>query len=140
MVIRRIIVQTINESQSIAWTLFPTTKLSLLEKKSVRKNHPHQYYIIYTKHVYICTPIHFFLIIQKTRRKRIKAKSILLTVILCLFLWAAGHAFETIIPNDSGNSTDNFGSAVAISGDYFIIGATNSDDGDKSNSGAAYLL
>jgi hypothetical protein len=68
-----------------------------------------------------------------------KAKSIFLTVILCLFLWATGNAFETIIPNDSGHSSDNFGSAVAISGDYVIIGAMHDDDGDKTNSGAAYL-
>jgi hypothetical protein len=43
-------------------------------------------------------------------------------------------------PNAYGTSyTDLFGDAVAISGDYAIIGAQNSDDASGDSSGAAYI-
>lgn len=35
---------------------------------------------------------------------------------------------------------DNFGEAVAISGDYAVIGASNHDTGGNSNAGAAYIF
>jgi hypothetical protein len=37
-------------------------------------------------------------------------------------------------------TNDNFGTAVAVSGDYVIVGAMNEDDGGFSNSGAVYIF
>lgn len=39
-----------------------------------------------------------------------------------------------------GTANDNFGSSVAISGDYAIVGAPNDDNGAVGNQGSAYAL
>jgi hypothetical protein len=44
-------------------------------------------------------------------------------------------------PNpDNDGANDNFGSSLAISGNYLIVGATGEDEGLSTNSGKAYLF
>ena len=65
-----------------------------------------------------------------------------LTLFLLLLLSAttAFAQFETKLTASDARGEDYFGEAVAISGDYVIVGVRTSDDGVLENAGAAYFF
>jgi hypothetical protein len=53
---------------------------------------------------------------------------------------ASGQLLRTLVNPNSGNvQDDSFGVAVAVSGNYAIVGANNTEDSGGDNSGKAYI-
>ena len=62
-------------------------------------------------------------------------------LILCLALNTTLQAqFETKLTASDPGRDDFFGEAVAISGDYIVVGVRTSDDRNRTNTGAAYVF
>ena len=76
---------------------------------------------------------------SQSQRRRMSASLCCLAVFLAFA--AASHAqFETKLTASDPGREDFFGEAVAISRDDVIVGVRTSDDGNRTNTGAAYVF